>query len=113
MSCRSVPARRSGAGGRVKNSGGTGVLFLDSRVGEMPIYEYQCGNCGELSEFIVDGALREQPVTCRVCGSEDMRRVLSRNVIGRSRGPSGGRTCCGRQERCERPPCTTEERCRR
>ncbi|MBP8695371.1 MAG: hypothetical protein KBH73_02835 [Syntrophobacterales bacterium] len=79
----------------------------------MPIYEYQCGNCGELSEFLINGSGRDQPVTCRMCDSDDMKRVLSRSVVGRSRGPSGGRTCCGRDERCGRPPCGGEGRCDR
>jgi putative FmdB family regulatory protein len=79
----------------------------------MPIYEYQCGNCGGTSE-VIEGVIRqEQSVICPRCGSRTMTRLPSRGVGTPKRGSSGGATCCGRQERCERPPCTTEERCRR
>jgi hypothetical protein len=35
------------------------------------------------------------------------------SVISRWRQPSGGGTCCGREERCAAPPCSTGEVCRR
>jgi len=79
----------------------------------MPIFEYQCGACGEISEFIEGVIGQDQSVLCPRCGSPQMTRLLPRGIGTAQKGPTGGATCCGRQERCERPPCKTEERCRR
>jgi putative FmdB family regulatory protein len=79
----------------------------------VPIYEYLCGNCGERVEVLVrpstGGAL-----SCPQCGSPLSEKLFSvPNVISRWGQPSGGGTCCGREERCAAPPCSTGETCRR
>lgn len=81
----------------------------------MPIYEYQCKECGSVFELI-EGFPAESPKACAVCGGSRVKRLLSRGV--QSRGGSilagrGGSTCCGREERCERPPCGEGGGCRR
>lgn len=41
----------------------------------MPIYEFDCEECGERFEDLVPAG--SETVTCRHCGSERTRRVLS------------------------------------
>lgn len=81
----------------------------------MPIHEYRCDRCGTVFERI-EGFDAEGPECCSACGSRRLTRMLSRGV--QSRGGSilagrGGSTCCGREERCERPPCGEGGGCRR
>jgi len=78
----------------------------------MPIYDYRCRRCGEVHEVFaqkVDAA----PARCPSCGEEDLEKLLSSfNVVG-ERARAGGTTCCGQEERCETPPCSTEGSCYR
>lgn len=80
----------------------------------MPIYEYRCEDCGELSEVLAGVGGTEGPVACKSCGSRRVERILSVPSIptGEHRRPSG-RTCCGREERCSTPPCSTGDVCAR
>jgi len=77
----------------------------------MPVYEYRCLDCEAKFETLVRG---EGGVSCPRCGSTALEKLLSASVMlsGRtSRQP--GRTCCGREERCDAPPCSEEGGCRR
>lgn len=88
----------------------------------MPTYEYQCGNCGykfEKFQQMSDKALKE----CPKCGKE-IKRLIGRGmgVIFKGKGfyatdykdsSSSGRTCCGRTERCDKPPCSDDGVCKR
>ena len=79
----------------------------------MPIYEYRCRACGALSEFLT-GPGKDETLCCRGCGSTDLERVLSvSSFLSRSGARAPGQTCCGREERCEAPPCASGEGCRR
>jgi putative FmdB family regulatory protein len=86
----------------------------------MPIYEYLCKNCGERVEVLIrpstgsgHGSGSGAP-SCPQCGSPTLEKLFSApNVISRWGQPSGGGTCCGREERCAAPPCSTGETCRR
>ena len=72
----------------------------------MPICEYRCKKCGVVSEFLINSGKRD-PVSYRNCGSIEMERVMStESFIDRSARSSQGKTCCGREERCETPPCS-------
>ncbi len=84
----------------------------------MPTYEYECGNCGlrfERRQAMTDPVVAECP-ECR----GKVRRLISGGAgfILKGSNPGGpaaggglcslersGRTCCGREERCEKPPC--------
>ncbi len=78
----------------------------------MPIYEYLCRNCGERVEVLVRSG--SGAPCCPQCGSPLSEKLFSApNVISRWGQPSGGGTCCGREERCATPPCSTGEVCRR
>jgi len=79
----------------------------------VPIYEYRCNNCGRIQEFLVMGG-KEIDIACPDCGSRDMERLLSlASFINAETSRLPGKTCCGRDERCESPPCSTGGRCRR
>ena len=84
----------------------------------MPTYEYQCENCGykfEKFQKMNDKALKE----CPKCGNE-IRRLIGAGMgvifKGKSEykdNSSSGRTCCGRTERCDNPPCSDDGVCKR
>ena len=77
----------------------------------MPIYEYRCRNCDATFEVLVRGS---NAVTCPHCGSSSLDKSFSAPVTlsGRT-ARSAGRTCCGREERCDTPPCSEGGECRR
>lgn len=73
----------------------------------MPIYEYRCNQCGEQSEFIVAHHRTSETLHCTACGSTDLKKLLSISTTPAYPSPKGGKTCCGRDERCDTPPCGT------
>ncbi|MFC2037913.1 zinc ribbon domain-containing protein [Chloroflexota bacterium] len=76
----------------------------------MPIYEYRCRSCETTFEALVRG---DGIVTCLHCGSSSLNRLISVPFVssGRTARPAG-RTCCGREERCDTPPCSEGDVCR-
>ena len=78
----------------------------------MPIYEYKCQECGEVSEIFLRSA-DGQVARCPNCGSHNLDRLLSIPSLLKGGATASGTTCCGRTERCETPPCSTEDICRR
>jgi putative FmdB family regulatory protein len=77
----------------------------------MPIYEYKCRGCGEVMEVFTKN--QAEAVKCPHCGSEDVERIFSSSYMIRMGSSSPGRTCCGREERCDSPPCSDGGVCRR
>jgi putative FmdB family regulatory protein len=87
----------------------------------MPTYEYKCEKCG--ARFERRQAFSEEPITeCPQCHGK-VRRIVSGGAGFILRGSSqdrtdyrgsecslehAGKTCCGREERCEKPPCGGE-----
>lgn len=79
----------------------------------MPTYEYECHGCHrriEIQQRISDPAL----TACPDCGAKVERIIGARGgflIKGSAQGPSGcaftetGTTCCGRQQRCDKPGC--------
>ncbi len=80
----------------------------------MPIYEYRCEECGALTERLEGvGGATGTPV-CSACGSDRVRKVLSApSPLPAESRMRSGQTCCGREERCSTPPCSTGQGCRR
>ena len=78
----------------------------------MPIYEYRCLHCGKVSEIFLRSP-DSQDVECPSCGGKDMEKLLSASYAIRMGSSTSGRTCCGRTERCEMPPCSSDGSCRR
>jgi len=79
----------------------------------MPIYEYRCKKCGAEAEYLI-GVGKKENISCKNCGSTEMERILSvASFLGGISQHSPGRTCCGREERCDTPPCSDRGVCRR
>jgi len=79
----------------------------------MPVYEYKCNHCGEVSEVFLK-TLSPKDVHCDHCGSEKVEKMFSIPAAVKIAGTSPlGTTCCGREERCGSPPCSVGEGCRR
>ncbi|MDO9584971.1 MAG: zinc ribbon domain-containing protein [Syntrophales bacterium] len=87
----------------------------------MPTYEYECKSCG--LRFERQQAITEAPlVQCPECNGGVQRLVsggtgfifkgVGQARIGQHENDcpleSSGRTCCGREERCGKPPCEGE-----
>jgi len=80
----------------------------------MPIYEYRCNQCGKVIEILVGVGSYSDSLVCQHCGSHNLEKILSVSsftVTDSSRAP--WTTCCGREERCDSPPCSTGGTCRR
>jgi putative FmdB family regulatory protein len=78
----------------------------------MPIYDFKCTRCGTVSDiFVRDDNL--DSVRCPNCGSSDIKKLFSSISLLRSNPAPKGMTCCGREERCEGPPCSGGEECGR
>lgn len=77
----------------------------------MPIYAYRCGDCDAMFEVLVRGG---DTVACPHCGSVSLNKLPSAPIMlsGRTARPAG-RTCCGREERCDAPPCSEGGECGR
>jgi len=78
----------------------------------MAIYDFRCQECGKVSEFLLPNSPDGRTLACPGCGSQNLERLISASSL--LRNPTHpGTTCCGRIERCETPPCSSGERCRR
>jgi len=92
-----------------------------SSEGMMITYEYQCESCGR--RFERRQAITEKPMAeCPECHGKIYQMVSGGSgfiIKGSEQGGNGrnekacsfevsGKTCCGRDERCEKPPCGTE-----
>jgi putative FmdB family regulatory protein len=78
----------------------------------MPIYEYRCLKCGRLSEILLH-SLDSQNIQCPWCGSYKLDRLISASYTLKTSVSTPGTTCCGKGERCETPPCSLDNTCRR
>ncbi|MFC1944540.1 zinc ribbon domain-containing protein [Chloroflexota bacterium] len=78
----------------------------------MPIYDFKCQECGTVSEILYR-SLDSQANHCPSCGSESMEKLFSASYTVRREASAPGATCCGKVERCETPPCSTDDGCRR
>ena len=79
----------------------------------MPIYEYKCANCGKINEFLEGVGQGEEEKICKFCGSKQLVKIFSViNVLSEEDGINfQDKTCCGKDEPCEKPPCSKEGRC--
>jgi putative FmdB family regulatory protein len=78
----------------------------------MPIYEYRCRSCGSTSEIWEGVGTRSDALVCKNCGGGELEKVLSVSHSVKNSRPKGS-TCCGREERCDKPPCSSGGTCRR
>ncbi|MFH2009492.1 MAG: FmdB family zinc ribbon protein [bacterium] len=75
----------------------------------MPLFDFQCVQCGAELELLLRRG--ELPGPCPECNGP-LTKALSvpagyRGL--RTRAP--GKTCCGRDERCDTPPCDGNTGC--
>ncbi|MFC1925532.1 zinc ribbon domain-containing protein [Chloroflexota bacterium] len=77
----------------------------------MPVYEFKCRDCGKVSEKLFLSP-EGQTFLCPDCGSSNVERLISSSYLVKTSSRASGETCCGREERCETPACSTGERCR-
>ncbi len=60
----------------------------------MPLYEYECADCGERFETLVSARRKDDPKKCPGCGSEATERVPSTFALGTATKSSGACTTC-------------------
>lgn len=77
----------------------------------MPIYEYQCSDCGKRSEIITGICDEGDALQCKHCGSASITKVPTAASIAMRYSRPAGKTCCGRDERCDTPPCSGDSPC--
>jgi len=78
----------------------------------MPIYEFRCKTCGHVSEFLMGTAGDTEIRTCKSCGGSALEKMISAASVSTHRRQPG-HTCCGREERCSVPPCSSAGTCAR
>jgi len=62
----------------------------------MPIFEYKCGKCGKISEFLEPHGSKQLKV-CSHCGSRKLERQISTFVLGVKEGASKRCEACDDQ----------------
>ena len=77
----------------------------------MPIYEYRCPDCEAVNEVIVMSGDNPEPLSCEKCGAAGMERIMSAHSTPSAYDRPKGMTCCGREERCDKPPCDSGGPC--
>ncbi|MEW6266545.1 MAG: zinc ribbon domain-containing protein [Thermodesulfobacteriota bacterium] len=67
----------------------------------MPIYEFRCLKCNQISELLFLSAEDQREIKCPQCGAEDLERVLSTTHYSMAPSPgapkasSTTKTCAG------------------
>lgn len=70
----------------------------------MPIYDYKCDSCGEVTEFLLNSP-DSNPGACPECGSKGMERMLSASYMIKMGAPSSCGTCCEPSSSCQESGC--------
>jgi len=86
----------------------------------MPTYEYLCQNCGYKFEKFQNINEKELKI-CPKCNRDSLKRIIGKGggIIFSTKDSSiyktfqERRTCCGRDEPCDRPPCADDGICKR
>ncbi|HDP26018.1 MAG TPA: zinc ribbon domain-containing protein [Deltaproteobacteria bacterium] len=71
----------------------------------MPLYEFSCSACSQVSEILCQMGETGQELACPKCGSSGLTKRMSVTAVPQGTSRQPGRTCCGREERCDPPPC--------
>lgn len=71
----------------------------------MPIYEYRCRSCGEVSEIFQGVGAKDDPLQCKYCASQDLEKLLSPASFSiKSDFSEGtGARCCESGTSCDNP----------
>jgi putative FmdB family regulatory protein len=78
----------------------------------MPLFDYKCKDCGTISEILVNSP-DDRIIHCSVCNSSSMDKLFSASYLIKMDKSMPGAPCCGRQERCDTHPCSSENNCQR
>lgn len=75
----------------------------------MPIYEFQCADCGEKKEILFRSSDEKVEMKCDKCGSVNLQRVLSSTNFSVSGGSGGGAAprATASTHKCSGGSCTT------
>ena len=76
----------------------------------MPIYDYKCVSCGNVSEFLL-GSYVDSPDSCPECGSNGMERQLSASYMIKMGAPSSCGTCIEPSQSCQGSGCPSSGCC--
>jgi len=88
----------------------------------MPTYEYLCESCGYKFEKFQN--MSAEPLKeCPKCGGK-IKRLIGKGIgiifkgsgfysTDYKRSTPTGRTCCGRDEPCDTPPCSDDGICKK
>ena len=72
----------------------------------MPIFEYKCGSCDTVSEFLVGVSQETESIRCGSCGSAKMRKVFSpMSFTVKSQAQASCRSCPAHELSGARSPC--------
>jgi putative FmdB family regulatory protein len=59
-----------------------GLTFYQEKAGKkeaaVPIYEYECSECGGLASILVSRHEDPEELACNFCGSKNLKRIISR-----------------------------------
>jgi putative FmdB family regulatory protein len=73
----------------------------------MPIYEFKCHDCGNISEIICGVGKDEKNICCSHCGGKNLIKVVSApasvSVKDNRSFSSNSSDCCGMTNPCENP----------
>jgi putative FmdB family regulatory protein len=76
----------------------------------VPIYEYQCRQCGAVTEVLVRVQAAEGSVPCRACGGTETEKIFSAAAVLTHSAPPCAEKCgrtdaAGRDLPCGSPCC--------
>ena len=57
----------------------------------MPMYEYQCNDCSEITDFLCGFSERPDSIVCEACGGHAERILSSPNINVKSGGGMSGK----------------------
>jgi len=78
----------------------------------MPIYEYRCEDCGKISELLTGIGSSSDQIKCSHCGGKNVCKLMSvSSTPSKMPQRKPGKTCCGADERCDKPPCSDNSPC--
>ena len=69
----------------------------------MPIYEYECKQCHQVSEFLVGVSQSKVKIECTYCGSSKMTKKISSGFV--STGSKSKQDFCAQKGPCSTPSC--------
>jgi len=66
----------------------------------MPIYTYECKDCGEKFDLLVGVTSKKTELKCRKCNSKNIQKTISSFSVGNKTGSSGSSCSTGTCPTC-------------